>query len=110
MIGTCVPADDYDSGTVSGTGTIVQNGCNISYTVAGIPRTGKVTGFTLTLTGPVAVAGPDITLTANTITITGNISADARRITATGVGQLGGVFNDGFSQMCTLTSTSTMTR
>lgn len=110
VIGTCVPADDYDSGTVSGIGTIVQNGCNISYTVAGIPRTGKVTGFTLTLTGPVAVAGPDITLTANTITITGNISADARRITATGVGQLGGVFNDGFSQMCTLTSTSTMTR
>jgi len=110
VTGTCDPPDSFDSGDVTGTGTIVQNGCDISYTVAGVQRTGKVSGFSLTITGPAAVAGPDITLTANTLTITGTISADARRITATGVGQLGGYFADGFTQMCTLKSTSTMTR
>lgn len=106
---TCIPADESDTTTATGTGNIVQSGCNISYSVMGIARTGTVSGYTFTMSGPVAVAADGATLTENILTISGTISADTRRITATGTGRLAGSA-PGFSVSCDVSSSSTLTR
>lgn len=106
---TCIPADESDTTTATGTGTIAQSGCNISYTVAGIARTGTVSGYSFTMSGPAALAAPGATLTENLLTISGTISADARRITATGTGRLAGSA-PGYSVSCDVSSSSTLTR
>lgn len=105
----CVPEDESDTYTESGRGSISQQGCNVSYTVAGVQRRGTVVGRTVTLTGPAGIAQPGVTLTVNTFTFTGTISADGRRIDATGVGQISGSYAGG-SVSCRLNSTSVLRR
>lgn len=97
------------SESATGSGTIVQNGCSISYTVMGVARTGRVDGQRLTLSGPAGLAEPGVTLTRNVLTVEGVISADARRIDATGVGEVAGTL-DGIFDRCTLQSRSVLTR
>lgn len=106
----CIPAEASDTIDASGVGSILQNGCSIRYTVAGQLRTGTVVGRTFTLTGPVAVAQPGATLTANHLTINGTISSDTRKMIATGTGQLAGSAPDGSSANCAVSSSSTLTR
>ena len=100
---------DSDSATATGTGAIVQNGCNINYSVQGISRSGSVVGQRLVVTGPAGLVRPGVVLTRNTMTLEGTISSNARRIDATGTGVIEGNI-DGELDSCTLRSRSVLTR
>ena len=100
---------DSDSQSASGRGSISQQSCAVDYTVMGIRRSGTVRGQTINITGPAALVAPGAALSINTFTFTGTISADARRIDATGNGVIAGTM-DGVTDTCRLTSTSVLRR
>lgn len=103
--------DSGDSGSesASGRGVISQQACNIDYTVMGIRRSGTVQGQSIRISGPAALAEPGASLHINTFTFVGTVSADARRIDATGSGMIAGTV-DGVADTCRLTSTSVLRR
>ena len=92
---TCVYDGNSETGHIGGEGsvTIKQNGCNISWTAAGVSgisatREGTVQGNSLEVSGKFCVPlQPGVTFTKNQYTAEGIISADEINGNGTGVCQ-----------------------
>jgi len=92
---TCTIAGESDTESISGSGsiTIAQNGCSISWTVPSIQvsRTGSVTGSALEVSGQFAVPlVPGVTITSNSYTAGGTINGS--RIELHGEGAASGTY------------------
>lgn len=109
---TCQLQGESDTLTQSGSGTVTmqQSGCNISYTVPQINviRAGTIVGDTLHLTGPFVVFQPGVVATENNLTIVGTVE-NGRRIPLSGTGVASGSL-EGIPFTCNGTSTALMTR
>lgn len=99
-----------DTITETGTISITQSGCNISFrSPANTLRTGTVSGNTIQFSGPLALSSPGVTFTENQISFSGTVASDGRRIDLTGSGRAAGSIQ-GQPGSCTATSTERMTR
>jgi hypothetical protein len=109
---TCTIGGETETETVSGTGTytIEQNGCNISWEVPGFdaPRTGTIEGKNIQVSGKFVVA-EGASFTQNTLTAQGTLSEDNNTINLNSSGIATGTI-EGMSFSCTGTSTVVLTR
>jgi len=77
----------------SGRGTIIQNGCNATFSVDGeTVMTGTILGNRIQMTGELMEPEDGFTLIQNILTGSGTISADARNITLTASGYASGTY------------------
>jgi len=88
---------------------IAQNGCNIAYTRAGLPRTGVVTGRSISGSGDFAIAAPGVTLTSNKLDFSGEVAADGRTLTMQSTGVVSASAG-GETQTCSGKTTATLER
>ena len=104
----CTPGG---SSPIAQTGAVVmaQSGCNISYTLAGVPRTGTVSGKSISASGLFAIASSGAAVTVNRVDITGQLSEDERSGNLHAVGKASGTLG-GESQTCSSDTTASMTR
>jgi hypothetical protein len=101
---------DSQHDNASGTITIIQNGCSISFmSPANTLRSGTIAGNTLQVSGIAAIASPGITITQNNISFNGTLSANGKTINMTGIGIISG-YGDGESGSCSISSTETLSR
>jgi hypothetical protein len=105
---TCPPTVTFPV-SQRGPTTITQNGCDVSWSVQGVPRSGRVTGNALTASGPLTIPTPGFTVSNNIITGAGTISPDRRRVDLAGSGRIDGVLQ-GTPVSCAVSSTAILTR
>ncbi len=109
---TCV-AQGFPPETITQTGsgsiTMQQSGCNISYTIPQINflRSGTINGNSIHMTGKF-VEAPQCVITQNLVTVDGTVEND-RRISLSGTGVAEGTC-EGVFVRCDGTSTAVMTR
>jgi hypothetical protein len=96
--------------SATGTISITQNGCEISFlSPSNTLRTGTVTATTMQVSGPLALASDGVTFTQNGIDFSGPVSVDGSTVNLSGTGVASGTAL-GVPGSCTATSTETLTR
>jgi hypothetical protein len=95
----------------SGSGTVTQNGCNVTWTdpTNGVTMSGTITGHTIHGSGTLLGSDPEFTITQDTLSWSGTVSTDRRTVTVNGTGYASG-FYQGWFFSCNGNETMTFTR